>query len=200
MAQMSGGNALSGGFSAGLNEALQKELANLPSDVRQWASYVIGSAAAKLAGGTPQTGGSIAANGTKNNNAAVAVVAVYTIPGIGEVALLATGAIVVGGIIYEAGSWVYNKYVSYKFDKAVENGEPTENHRVDDSGRDLPATGEPNSSVDKLNPDGSVKQRRYYGPDGRAKEDIDYNHGDGDGSHTFPHRHTWDWSQSNPRQ
>lgn len=201
MAQMSGGNPLSGGFSAGLNEALQKELANLPSDVRQWASYVIGSAAAKLAGGTPQTGGSIAANGTKNNNAAVAVVAVYTIPGIGEVALLATGAIVVGGIIYEAGSWVYNKYVVYKFDKAVENGEPTDNHRVDDSGNDLPATGQPpNSSADKLNPDGSVKQRRYYGPDGRALEDIDYNHSNGDGTHTFPHRHSWDWSQYPPRQ
>jgi hypothetical protein len=31
------------------------------------------------------------------------VVAVYFIPGIGEVALLATGAIVVGGITYYAG-------------------------------------------------------------------------------------------------
>lgn len=89
-------------------------------------------------------------------------------------------------------------------DKAIESynlrekGEPYPNHKVDDSGKDLPAKGEPNSSVDKLNPDGSVKQRRYYGSDGRAQEDIDHNHTD-DGTHTFPHRHEWDWSQKNPR-
>jgi hypothetical protein len=45
--------------------------------------------------------------------AAPAVVAVYFIPGIGEVALLATGAIVVGGITYYAGSWMYNKIMPY---------------------------------------------------------------------------------------
>jgi len=63
----------------------------------------------------------------------------------------------------------------------------------------LPKTGEPNSSSDILNPDGSVKQRRYYDKDGNADLDIDYNHTD-DGTHTFPHRHTWDWTQENPRQ
>lgn len=53
--------------------------------------------------------------------------------------------------------------------------------------------------MDLLNPDGSVKQRRYYGNDGHAIEDIDYNHTD-DGTHTFPHRHEWDWTKFPPRQ
>lgn len=54
-------------------------------------------------------------------------------------------------------------------------------------------------TLDLLNPDGSVKQRRYYGNDGHAIEDIDYNHTD-DGTHTFPHRHEWDWTKFPPRQ
>ncbi len=58
----------------------------------------------------------------------------------------------------------------------------------------LPKTGKPNTSKDLLNPDGTVKQRRFYGPDGKAEKDIDYNHGNGDGTHTFPHTHKWDWS------
>lgn len=37
------------------------------------------------------------------------VLAIYTIPGIGQVALLATGAVVVGGVAYYAGSAIYNK-------------------------------------------------------------------------------------------
>ena len=63
----------------------------------------------------------------------------------------------------------------------------------------LGSEGEPNSSKDLLNPDGSIKQRRYYGEDGKVLEDIDYNHSD-DGSHTFPHRHKWDWTNPKPRQ
>ena len=81
-----------------------------------------------------------------------------------------------------------------------DKGEPRAKHKTDNSGKDLPAKGEPNSSVDKLNPDGSVKQRRYYGPDGKAELDINYNHSNGDGSHTFPHENPWDWSQNPPRQ
>lgn len=44
---------------------------------------------------------------------AAPVVAVYFIPGIGEVALLATGAIVVGGLVYYAGSWLYDQIMPY---------------------------------------------------------------------------------------
>jgi filamentous hemagglutinin len=219
MADLGGGNAFAGGFGSGLNEALQKELDKIGPehpDLRQWASFIIGSAAGDTSGAVT------AYYGTKYNNedtmmdfatfiafyaAGITVVTENQMKVLknksGEV--LATWNSTVGGWVDSTGNWIGNTYNSIvvwaSFEKAVESGEPCTNHRVDDSGDDLPATGQPpNSSADKLNPDGSVKQRRYYGPDGRAKEDIDYNHSDGDGSHTFPHRHTWDWTQSKPRQ
>lgn len=42
-----------------------------------------------------------------------ALAGVYFIPGIGEVALLATGAVVLGGITWKAGSWLGEKARSY---------------------------------------------------------------------------------------
>lgn len=65
-------------------------------------------------------------------------------------------------------------------------------HSIAESNR-LSSKGIPNSSIDILNPDGSVKRRRYYDENGNAKLDIDYNHTD-DGTHEFPHTHTWDWT------
>ena len=56
-----------------------------------------------------------------------------------------------------------------------------------------------NSSADLLNPDSSVKQRRYYGEDGKAQMDIDFNHTD-DGTHEFPHTYIWEWTKKPPRQ
>ena len=87
-------------------------------------------------------------------------------------------------------------------DGAINNGKPLNNHRTvpDSEASSLPATKQtPNSSVDLLNPDGSVKQRRYYGKDGKAQMDIDFNHTD-DGTHEFPHIHIWDWTKKPPRQ
>lgn len=88
-----------------------------------------------------------------------------------------------------------------EFNDKVKNGEKLKNHsEVEaDEASNLPPRGVPNSSSDLLNPDGSVKQRRYYGNDGKAVEDIDFNHSD-DGTHEFPHRHEWDWNKKNPRQ
>ncbi len=85
-----------------------------------------------------------------------------------------------------------------EYDNLREKGEPYPKHKVNNKDRSLPVKDEPNSSTDLLNPDGTIKQRRYYDSDGKAKEDIDYNHTD-DGTHTFPHRHKWDWSQKKPR-
>ena len=88
-------------------------------------------------------------------------------------------------------------------DSARERGEPRENHRetqLTDEKRRLSGTGIPNSSEDLLKPDGKIKQRRYYGPDGKAQEDIDYDHPNEDGTHIFPHRHEFDWTKNPPRQ
>ena len=52
----------------------------------------------------------------------------------------------------------------------------------------LPPKGDPNSSEILLNPDGTPKQKRWYGPDGNAERDRDYNHA---GDLEFPHDHTW---------
>ena len=53
----------------------------------------------------------------------------------------------------------------------------------------LPRTGDPNSSQTLPNPDGTPKQKRWYGPDGSAVRDRDYNHSGDDV--TFPHDHEW---------
>lgn len=162
----------------------------------QWASYVIGSTASKLADGTPQTGGSIATNGTKNNNAAVAVVAVYAVPGLGEVALLASGAIVVGKIVYEAGSWVYNKYQNYVFNKTYP---PLPDHTTTTDNSQFKPLGTPNSSTDLVNDAGEVITRRWYNENGEATKDVDYtDHGNPKHHPKVPHEHEWDWSSGKP--
>lgn len=52
----------------------------------------------------------------------------------------------------------------------------------------LPRTGEPGSSQTLYNPDGTPKQKRWYGQDGKATRDRDYNHS---GNLPFPHDHVW---------
>ncbi|WP_223226255.1 hypothetical protein [Sporomusa sp. GT1] len=70
MAQLGGGSFTSGAMGAAVNEAVQKALAEKFKDnpaMHQWASAVLGAAAAKVVGGNAQTGASTAASGTKNN-------------------------------------------------------------------------------------------------------------------------------------
>ncbi|NLU24614.1 MAG: RHS repeat-associated core domain-containing protein, partial [Clostridiales bacterium] len=52
----------------------------------------------------------------------------------------------------------------------------------------LPKAGDPGSSKTLPNPDGTPKQKRWYGPDGNAERDRDYNH---PGEMPFPHDHEW---------
>ncbi|MCM3005799.1 DNRLRE domain-containing protein [Priestia koreensis] len=52
-------------------------------------------------------------NNDPDGDMAAALVGVYVIPGIGEVALLGTGAVVVGGIAWGVGSWLGKKVRSY---------------------------------------------------------------------------------------
>ncbi|WP_373657526.1 hypothetical protein [Sporomusa acidovorans] len=184
MAQMGGGDALSGGVGAGVNEAMQKELSKITDPaLRQWASYVVGSAAAKLAGGTPQTGGSTAASGTKNNDLGSVITGTIEIIGIGKIIVTAT-EIIVAGIAYRAGTaayeWAYNKYINATFPE----------------------------NPDDFNPDGLVKREwntkngkivKWLDPDGKAKyewdEDADHGehyHHTPDGKGREPHPETGD--------
>lgn len=132
---------------------------------------------------------------------------VYFIPGVGQVALLATGGIVVAGATYYAGSTIYNKVKAYFAEKdaaaaevaaekayqdAKKNGTKAGTHtdRHPPYKNTLDRTGKPRSSEDLYDKKG-LKQRRYYDNNGKADEDIDYDHSNADGSHTFPHRHKW---------
>jgi hypothetical protein len=68
MAKLGGSSFASGAASAGLNQLLMTELANITDPaVLQWASAIAGAVAAKIVGGNPQTGASVAASETKNN-------------------------------------------------------------------------------------------------------------------------------------
>ena len=127
---------------------------------------------------------------------AIGVIAgTWWIPGVGEVVITTAGVILLAGVIYEAGTWIYDTVVKWFADRAVQQayedakdaGEPTDEHSST-TGSSLPTTGSPNSSKDLKDSEG-IKQRRYYDKDGNADMDIDYRHG-GTG-HTFPHRHDW---------
>ncbi|EFS0594872.1 hypothetical protein H3H57_002740 [Listeria monocytogenes] len=85
------------------------------------------------------------------------------------------------------------------YEEIVKKGSKMPKHIIVENKQSLPGKAMPSSSADLLNPDGSVKQRRYYDEKGRAKEDIDFNHSD-DGTHEFPHRHEWDWDRKPPRK
>ena len=129
-----------------------------------------------------------------------AIIAVYAVPGIGEVALTATGAIIVAGVLYKTGSWMYNKVQDFfaslneqkKYEKAKEAGEETDNHAVTD-GSKLPSKGAPNSSQDKIDNNGKVLERRYYDKNVNADLDI-HNHDNGNPKQhpKVPHRHNWE--------
>ena len=68
MAKLGGGSFVSGAAGAGINQLVINELANIKDPaVMQWASAIIGAAAAKVVSGTAQTGASVAASETKNN-------------------------------------------------------------------------------------------------------------------------------------
>ncbi|MBP2644187.1 MAG: shlA 1, partial [Firmicutes bacterium] len=68
MSTLGGDSFTSGAASAGLNEAVQNELAKIKdTGLHQLASAAIGAAASKLTGGDAQTGASVAVSATKNN-------------------------------------------------------------------------------------------------------------------------------------
>lgn len=68
MSQLGGGSFASGAASGAFNQLVMNELAKIGDPaLMQWASAVLGAAAAKVAGGNAQIGASVAASQTKNN-------------------------------------------------------------------------------------------------------------------------------------
>lgn len=49
----------------------------------------------------------------------IAAAGIYMIPGIGQVAITATGGLIVAGVAVSAGSWIYNKVSAYFSEKAA---------------------------------------------------------------------------------
>lgn len=62
---------------------------------------------------------------------------------------------------------------------------------------DLPTISNPNTSRVRRDRKGKVVQRRYYGGDGRAIKNVDYEAHHGAPN---PHVHDWDWTKEPPRQ
>ncbi|WIW71984.1 hemagglutinin repeat-containing protein [Anaerosinus gibii] len=67
-AKLGGSDFKSGAISGAVNEIFINEIAKLGDPaLMQWASYILGKTVAKLTHGNAQTGGSVAASATKNN-------------------------------------------------------------------------------------------------------------------------------------
>lgn len=56
-------------------------------------------------------------NENQNNRSATIAAGVYFIPGIGEVAIAVTGAIIVAGVAIEVGSWLYDTITDWLSDR-----------------------------------------------------------------------------------
>ena len=68
MSKLGGSTFASGAASAGITQLVMNELKNIKDPaILQWASAIVGAAAAKLVGGNAQTGASVATSETKNN-------------------------------------------------------------------------------------------------------------------------------------
>ena len=63
----------------------------------------------------------------------------------------------------------------------------------------LKAISIPNTRIDLYDENGDLIQQRWYGPDGKAIWNRDWNHTNKGGEHKFPHDHPWDWTQKIPR-
>ena len=76
------------------------------------------------------------------------------------------------------------------YEEAKKTGKKAPKHKNHNKGEGrFPTEGDSESSMDLIDTDGSVKQRRYFGKDRKPELDIDYHHG-GTG-HVFPHEHPW---------
>ncbi|MCQ4922084.1 hypothetical protein ACF3M2_12710 [Tissierella carlieri] len=137
--------------------------------------------------------------GINTQSAAALVAGTWWIPGIGEVVITAAGVIIVGGAVIKAGTWIYNAVVEWfearaeakDYEKAKKDGKPTKNHSRTKSHKQKDK-GEPYSSNDNYDEKGKLKERRYFGKDGKPDMDIHYtDHGNPKLHPKVPHRHDW---------
>ena len=120
------------------------------------------------------------------------------------VAIVALGDYLIG-IGYRATSafldslsrqW-YSSFAKIEFASTESTTSPnTKEGETKKDTRSLDVEGPPNSDDELYDDDGNLKQRRHYGPDGKAEYDIDYKHS---GNYEFPHMHTWNWKVIPPR-
>ena len=66
-------------------------------------------------------------NTSPQSAAAATVVAVYAVPGLGEVVLLSTGAILIGTVIYQVGSAVYDIFTNWLHSSAKQEAQDAAN-------------------------------------------------------------------------
>ena len=90
----------------------------------------------------------------------------------------------------------YASFARITYSSTESTTPPNEKEEKKESKRSLEVEGPPNSDDELYDDEGNLKQRRHYGPDGKAEYDIDYKH---PGNHKFPHMHTWDWEVVPPR-
>ena len=115
MSQITGAGFASGAIGAGVNEAIIGEIKKIKDPgTAQIVSAIVGAAAAKAIGGNAGAGATSAASGTKNNHAAL----IPLISLFGEATIIKEGAaIVIAGITYWSGDWLYENIIIGKLTK-----------------------------------------------------------------------------------
>ena len=99
----------------------------------------------------------------------------------------------IGGVT--GGFWGLGYKISNPYQKKIQVS-----IKLISSRKILKSQSDPNTRTNLFSEDGTLKQSRFYGEDGKAFLDIDYVHSNGDNSHKFPHYHDWDWTKIPPRQ
>ena len=201
MAEMGGGSFTAGASGAGVSATVQNELSKITDPaLRQWASAIVGSAAASAADGSAQTGASTAASGTKNNdltaheiviNGTALVLAGVSVQMINGQKQLVVAGQAIATWASDTRTWVSDKTQNYIFNKTYP---PMPDHTTS-TDRKIPESGTPNSSYDRVDDAGNVITRRYYDETGKATKDVDFtDHGNAKRHPEVPHEHDWDWS------
>ncbi|KIL48606.1 hypothetical protein KP77_22580 [Jeotgalibacillus alimentarius] len=103
------------------------------------------------------------ANGEFQTFAIAAAAGVYFIPGIGQIALTATGALIIGGATIAAGSWLYNQVSAYFGKKAAEKAADTipKNLKSSDMKVDLGKFKDKNGNTPKTKTSGTFTNGKW---------------------------------------